>query len=100
MISIWINGHHQDGIDEGWIARAIQSLRSDGESVCVRVAIKSYGIDLALTAGNCPPSQGGRQPTARELAVFEVWKRCRANGETDVQPGQLIKCLKELERVV
>jgi hypothetical protein len=100
MISVWINGQQRDGIDEGWIARTVQGLRHDGESVCVRVTVNGDGLDLALTAGNCPMSQGGRPPTSRERAVFDVWTTCGASGDANFPPGQLIKCLKELERVV
>jgi hypothetical protein len=100
MISVWINGRQRDGVDEGWIAQTIQGLRHDGESVCVRVNVKGDGLELAVTAGNCPASRGGRPPTSRESAVFDVWSRCSVSADVDFSSGQLIRCLKELERVL
>jgi hypothetical protein len=100
VIGVWIDGQQRDGIDEGWISRTIQGLRHDGQSVCVRVTVKGDGIDLALTAGSCPPGQGGRQPTARERALIEAWSKCAVSSDANFPPGRLIQCLKELQRAV
>jgi len=99
MISVWINGQQRDGIDEGWIGRTIQSARRKGEAVCARVSVKGDGLDLAVTAGNCPSTPGGRQPNPRERLISEQWDACGLPAG-DFAPGQLIQCLKRLERTI
>ncbi|NJD28343.1 MAG: hypothetical protein FIA92_08600 [Chloroflexi bacterium] len=99
MISVWINGEQRDGIDEGWIIRRVQGLRRDGETVCVRVTAKGDGVDIAVTAGSCGSGTGGvRQPNSREARLFQLWDACGANSAADFPPGQLIQCVKRLER--
>lgn len=101
MFSVWINDQQRDGVDEGWIARTIQGLRHDGEDVCVRISVKASGLDLAVSAGACPPGGGGgREPTANERRIFELWDACGLQGQADFAPGQLIQCLKRLERAI
>jgi hypothetical protein len=100
VIVVSINGQQRDEIDESWIAQRIEGLRHDGESVCVRVTVKGDGIDLQLSAGNCPTGQGGRPPTARERAIFDAWSRCGASSNANFPPGELIQCLKQLQRAV
>jgi hypothetical protein len=100
VISVWINGQQRDDIDEGWIAQRIQGLRHEGESVCVQVTVKGDGVDLRLSAGNCPSGQGGRPPTARERALFDEWSTCGASSDANFPPGKLIQCLKKLQRAV
>lgn len=100
MFSVWINGQQREGIDEGWIVRTIQGLRRDGEDVCVRIAVKASGLDLGVSAGACAPSGGGREPTASERRILDLWNACGLQGQTDFPPGQLIQCLKRLERAI
>lgn len=100
MIRVWINGQQRDGIDEGWIVRTIQGLRRDGEDVCVRVNVKAGSLDLAVSAGACPPGGGRREPTASERRIFDLWDACGLQGQADFPPGQLIQCLKRLERAI
>jgi len=100
MISVWINGQQRDGIDEGWIARTIQSLRHEGEDVCVRVSVKDNGLDLAVTAGVCPPGQGGREPNPRERRIFDLWSQCGLSSDRELTPGRLVQCLKRLDREI
>jgi hypothetical protein len=101
MISVWINGEQRDGIDEGWIARRIQGLRRDGETVCVRVTAQGDGVDIVVTAGSCAPSVGGaRRADARETQLFQLWDACGVKSAGDFGPGLLIQCLKRLERAL
>ena len=73
MVTLWINGQEHEGVDEGWIARTIQGFRRDGTAVCVRVGIKGDGLDLAVTAGICPPTPSAhRMPNAREQRAFDL----------------------------
>jgi len=101
MISVWINGEQRDGIDEGWITRRVQGLRRDGENVCVRVTAKGDGVDIVVTAGSCGSRAGGvRQPNPRETRLFQLWDACGVKSAGDFPPGQLIQCVKRLERAL
>ncbi len=101
MISVWINGEQRDGIDEGWIARRVQGLRRDGETVCVRVTVKADGVDILVTAGSCAPSVGGaRRANPRETQLFRLWDACGVKSAGEFPPGQLIQCLRRLERAL
>lgn len=84
MVSIWINGQQREEVDESWIARTIEGLRRDGESVCLRLTVKTSGVDLQLTAGECPGGGGGRQPNPRELALIEKWESVWLVGRGDI----------------
>jgi hypothetical protein len=66
----------------------------------VQVTVKADGVDLHLTAGNCPSGRGGRAPTARERALIEAWGRCGVSADANFPPGRLIQCLKELQHMV
>jgi hypothetical protein len=101
MLSVWINGQQRDGIDEGWIARRVQGLRRDGEAVCVRVTAKGDGVDILVTAGSCASGVGGaRQANARETRLFQLWDACGVKSVAAFAPGELIQCLKRLERAL
>ncbi len=101
MTSVWINGEQRDGIDEGWIARRVEGLRHDGESVCVRVTAKGDGVDILVTAGSCASGVGGsREANPREARLFRLWDGCGVKGSGGFAPGQLIQCLKRLERAL
>lgn len=101
MLSVWINGQQREGVDEGWIVRTIEGLRHDSEDVCVRINVKSSRLDLAVSAGACGPGAGGgRAPTANERRIFDLWNACDLQGRADFPPGQLIQCLKRLERAI
>jgi hypothetical protein len=93
-------GQQHEGIDEAWITRTVQGLRRDGEAVCVRVTAKPDGLDLAVSAGVCSADPGGRAPNPRERSVFDLWNQCGLSGDRDFPPGQLIQCLKRLERTI
>ena len=100
MLTVWINGQEREGIDEGWIANRVQGLRRDGETVCVRVTAKGDDADIAVSAGICPAgSPGGRRPTRREQQLFEMWDGCGLRS-SEFPPGQLIQCLKRLDRAL
>lgn len=101
MLTIWINGDQHEGIDEGWIARRVQGLRHDGDAVCVRVTVKSDGVDMVLVAGSCTSGVGtGRQANQREDRLFRLWDESGLRGDPDFPPGQLIQALKRLERAL
>lgn len=97
MISVSINGTARDGIDEGWIASTIQSLRREGIGVCVRVDIRTSELNASVNAGRCPPSRPNpRPPSLRERTLFDAWAQCRLSDDPDFPPGRLIQCLKRV----
>lgn len=99
MISVSINGTARDGIDEGWIASTIQSLRREGIGVCVRIDIRGTEVNASVHAGQCPPGPSGSRPLSpRERSLFDEWAKCRLRDDADFAPGRLIQCLKRLER--
>jgi hypothetical protein len=103
MVTVWINGQQHEEIDEGWVNRTIQGLRRDGQPICVRVQVRTQEVNVNLTAGRCDPdgrSGGGRSPRPRERSVLEQWAECSPGAEPNFPPGQLMQCLKKIERLV
>lgn len=101
MIRVWIDGQQRDGIDEGWIARVVGEIRRDGREPCVRVTAKSSEVDVTLQAGQCDSGGGGgRPPKPREQEVFAIWESCQVAQATDFPIGQLIQCIKRVERAL
>jgi len=96
MIILRIHGNSVDANDESTITRTINSFKAKDMAVCVQINIKTPGIDVLLTTDACGPSGGsGRQATAQEQALFDLWRR------HDLQTGrfaggQLIAFLKKL----
>ena len=97
VLAVNINGQARDGVDENWIAQRIEGLRRNNESICVNVLVKALGIDLRLTAGNCPQG-GGRAPNSQEQEVFKMWNGCGLGSTATFPPGKLIECLKRITR--
>lgn len=65
-LTVRINGHQREGVDEGWIAQTVTGLRRAGEHVCVRVSIDSPEAKVELTMGHvlvaaAPPAHPVRQ---------------------------------------
>jgi hypothetical protein len=99
-IIVWISGQQREGVDEGWIAQTIRGLRADIQPICVRVTVVGDDVNVALTAGTCPAGTGaGRAPNPSERALLDLWARCGLAG-TEFSPGQLIQCIKRIERAV
>jgi hypothetical protein len=100
MITVRIDGQERGGVEPNWIAQTVNGLRHNGKSVCVRVAVKTSGMDVALSAGNCPGGGGGgRPPNGSEARLLELWGECGL-GNADFPVGSLISCLRRLEREV
>jgi len=100
-ITIKINTQQRDALDESWIAQTVNGLRRDNQAVCVRINVKTSDLDILLTAGACEAQGGGgggRTPTPRERTVLQHWAECGLAADHDFELGQLIRCLKRLER--
>lgn len=96
MITVWISGEQHEGIDAGWIVRTIEGKRREGQAVCVRVTLRSAGIDVQITAGSCPAGAGGRAPNASEKNIIDLWNECGVADDRDFNPRVLVRCLEPI----
>jgi hypothetical protein len=100
MSTIQIGSDTQDlcGFSESWIAQQINRRRKEGEPVCVRVHIKTTGVDVAVATGGCPAGGGGgRLPTDREREILDDWNAKGLNS-ADFHVGNLMSFLKQTSR--
>ena len=82
--------------DAQWITQEINGRRQNGSAVCVIVAIKTDGLDVRLSTPACGGAGGGgRQPTNREQAVFDLWHKHKLN-DSDFSPGGVIAFVKQV----
>lgn len=81
--------------DPQWITQQINGRRRDGLAVCVVVLIKSADVDICLTTPACGGGGGrGRQLSAGETALIELWKRLGLNN-ADFAPGNVVAFVKQ-----
>lgn len=101
MFTVTINGETRDAADvpESWINQQINRRQKDALPVCVRVAIKTSGVDLALATPGCGDGAGGRQPNPNEMEIIELWRK-RGLNDPDFSGGNLVAFLKQLSRAV
>lgn len=102
LLTVRINGHQREGVDEGWIAQTVTGLRRAGENVCVRVSIDSPDAKVAMSMGACTGDGGGapRPPNAAEARLIDAWRDCVGAEHGSVEPGRAIRCIKRIERLV
>jgi len=103
MIEISIGGlpRNLKYADESWINQEINGRRENGETVCVRVTIRTADVDLTFSSPGCP-SRGGRLTrdlTRAEKQVHELWKNRGLNAD-NFTGGSVIAFLKQLDRIV
>lgn len=106
-ISIAINGNNRSyrdlrEIDEGWINQQVTRRKKDGQIVCVKVDIDNESARLALSSYGCQGGMGGgggRQPTPRERAIFDLWEECGLK-DASYSGGHVIKFLKQLRNLL
>lgn len=97
-VIIGTNEREINDIEPSWITEQIVRRKQDGVSVCVKVKIKSNGLDMVLVSGDCPSGGvGGRPPTSQERAIFELWEKLHLN-QNNISPGNLIAFLKQVSR--
>lgn len=97
MIVVHIGNEQRElqDADEQWINQQIAARRKAGENVCVRVRIQKPSLDLVLSTPTCGSSSGGRQASAAEQKIIELWNQ-RGLNRSDFAGGQLIAFLKQV----
>lgn len=101
-ITIGIESRPLEQADSDWIARQVNGRRKDGQSVCVRVSIRTSGINLSRSTPGCPSSGGGgagRPPTSREREVLDLWAKLGLN-EGDFSPGNVVAFVRQVLRLL
>ena len=84
--------------DAQWITQEINGRRQSGAAVCVIVAIKTDDLDLRLSTPACGGAGGGgRQPTNREQAVLDLWRKHKLN-DSDFSPGGVVAFVKQVSQ--
>ena len=77
MIEITINEIKEDisNVNPSWIHDQIRSREKAGETVCVRILIKTSSLDMSLSTPGCPSGGGveGRPPlTSRKYLLSGI----------------------------
>jgi hypothetical protein len=80
---------------ESWIREQVISRRKADGSVCVRVSIRAYGVDMLLATPGCPASGGGRPPNAKERDIFTIWEKLGLD-KVDFEVSHLIAFLSRV----
>jgi hypothetical protein len=96
LVQIGNEERRYDQADAQWITQQITRRRADGLIPCVRVTINASGLNLTLATPGCPSGgAGGRLPTQREKAIFELWQE-RGLNNSDFAPGSIISFLQQM----
>ena len=87
--------------DEHWIISRIKQEQADQGNACIRIFIKAGDIDVILSSGGCPKSEGGggRKPTAKEQEFFNLWRKLGLNAN-EVTGGKVNAFLKQARRII
>lgn len=97
MITVRIGNEEREcPVDPSWVNQQIKGRKESGSTPCVRVTIKSDGVDLALASKACGAGGvGGRRATPREQEVLDLWKRHQLD-QADFSGGNLVSFLKQV----
>jgi len=99
MITVRIGfEERQCPIDPNWVNQQIKGRRDAGGTPCVRVTIRSSGVDVALASTGCGGGSGsgdGRAPTQQERDIFALWSKHRLDQE-DFSGGELVAFLRRV----
>lgn len=86
--------------DPSWINTQINRRRRDGQTVCVRITVRTGDVDLVVQTSSCPRrGGGGRLPNRRETEIFALWNDLGLN-EAQVTGGQVVAFLKRVCELV
>ena len=85
-------------VNPHWIEQQINGNRREGTAFTVVVRVQVDGVNLCFVAPP-PPGGPGREYSARETAIIELWMRCGMN-RAGFSPGDLIAFLKQLPRLL
>lgn len=80
MITVRIGTEErQCPVDQNWVNQQIKGRRDAGGTPCVRVSIRSSGIDVALASAGCGGGSGGGRFTWH-FSCYPDGFDCRARG--------------------
>lgn len=85
--------------DEQWISEQLRRRRADGASTCVQVSLKTSYIDILLSTPQCARTGGGRQATAQEMELFELWAK-RGLNDHNFNAGNVMAFLNQVRRIL
>ena len=87
-------------IDENWINQQIQGLKRDGHQICVRISVNEGPVNVLLATADCSSNGGGgREATADERRVFELWERLGLK-DGEIAGGKVVAFFKQLRRII
>ena len=97
MISVQIGNEKRDINDArpSWIREQLERRRRVGEPVCVQVFIDRPALHMRLSTPDCPRVAGGREATAQEQSIFDLWEERRLNNP-NFTSGNLIAFLNQI----
>jgi hypothetical protein len=83
-----------------WINDQLNRRRRDNTSVCLKVAIHTDRLNIALQTPGCAnTSSGNRQPNDQERDLLDLWSKRKLN-TSDFQGGDVVAFLHQLQRFV
>lgn len=83
---------------ESWITQQVNKPRGDQLPICVRLTIRTSGIDMILATPDCGGGGGGgRKPRPVESDLFQLWDKHKLNSD-EFTGGNLLAFIKEMDR--
>jgi len=98
MISINIDGINKNYVNTSndWICQQIRNRQRENLYLCVSVSIRSKGVDILLSVGNCPASHPAhRKARQHENELFDLWESIGLK-EKYLDPEKLVKFLNKI----
>jgi hypothetical protein len=99
-IQIEASEHKLCDVSESWINHHVHARQEDRQSVCVKVTLKSDGVDMVLSTPQCSHGRGGgRRPNEKEEAIFKLWDKEHLN-EPNWTADNLIVFVKKVHQLI
>ena len=98
MVTVIIGNSERgiDGATMSWLSEQILRRRNDRTSVCVKVSIKTDGLNILLTTPGCSGgASGGRTPNTEENKILQLWER-RGMDRDNFEIAELNAFLKDI----
>ena len=86
--------------NENWIGEQIRRRRTDGQDICIELAIQSERINVRLATPGCGTGgRGGRRANHYELNVIELWDGGKLNSR-EFSPDSVSSMIKRVRRAL